>query len=168
MTRRTVFVSADYGDAWGEWLKASLNARNIDVYSFSKSRTAAPRVIEILDERTGNRLSKRIAVPPKRVENMVDDSGAGDWLTAVFLHYFLERYPVYSGGLDKEALLEMLNAAKEIAALKCSFIGAQGIFQDQDGLETLNRRLSADVTPVSDGTLDWGEGCPCCGRRPID
>jgi len=294
--RRTVFISADYGDAWGEWLKASLNARNVDVYSFSKSRTATPRVIEILDEqtrkhyfqtvcpvcgkslskvilpgrahvkdslaehigranvfyydrispgikeiaarnqngwnfyepnacrsyrvfldslseanvvkfsqsrvphayterliddlrssevqliivtmgaggfrfsfrKTDNRLSKWIAVPPKRVENMVDDSGAGDWLTAVFLHYFLERYPVYSGGLDKEALLEMLNAAKEIAALKCSFIGAQGIFQDQDGLETLNRRLSVDVTPISDGALDWGEGCPCCGRRPID
>ena len=293
--RRAVFISADYDDAWWEWLKASLNARNIDVYSFSKSRTAVPRVIEILDERTrkhhfqtvcpvcgrslskvilpdrahvkdslakhigranvfyydrispgireiasrnqngwnfyepnacrsyqvfldslreanilkfsqsrvpqayterltddlqssevqliivtmgaggfrfsfrktDNRLSKWIAVPPKRVENMVDDSGAGDWLTAVFLHYFLERYPVYSGGLDKEALLEMLNAAKEIAALKCSFIGAQGIFQDQGGLERLNRRLGADIKPVSDGTLDWGEGCPRCGRHPI-
>ena len=294
--RQAVFVSADYDDAWGEWLKAALNARNIDVYSFSKSRTAAPRVIEILDERTrkhhfqtvcpvcgrslskvvlpdrahvkdslvehigranvffydrispgireiaarnqngwnfyepnacrsyrvlldslgeanilkfsqsrvpqayterliddlrnsevqliivtmgvdgfrfsfrktDDRLSRWIAVSPKRVENMVDDSGAGDWLTAVFLHYFLERYPAYSGGLDKEALLEMLNAAKEIAALKCSFIGAQGIFQDQNGLEMLSRRLGADVTPVFDVALDWGEGCPRCGRRLID
>ena len=293
--RRTVFVSADYDDAWGEWLKVALNARNIDVYSFSKSRTAAPRVIEILDVRTRKHhfqtvcpvcgrslskvilpdrahvkdslavhirranifyydrispgireiaernqngwnfyepnacrsyrvfldslrkanilkfsqsrvpqaymerltddlrssevqliivtmgasgfrfsfrkaddlLSKWIEVPPKRVENMVDDSGAGDWLTAVFLHYFLERYPVYSDGLDKEALLEMLNAAKEIAALKCSFIGAQGIFQDQDGLEMLSRRLGVPVAPVSDAVLDWGEGCLCCGRRSI-
>ena len=98
---------------------------------------------------------------------MVDDSGAGDWLTAVFLHYFLERYPVYSGGLDKEALLEMLDVAKKIAAFKCSFIGAQGIFQDQDGLEMLSRRLSADITPVFDVALDWGEGCPRCGRRII-
>ena len=293
--RRTVFISADYDDAGGEWLKVSLNARKIDVYSFSKSRTAAPRVIEILDEqtkdhhfqtvcpvcgrslskvilpdrahvkeslaehigranifyydrispgireiaarnhngwnfyepnacrsyrvfldslkevnilkfsqsrvpqayterltddlrnsevqliiitmgadgfrfsfrKTDDRLSKWITVPPKRVENMVDDSGAGDWLTAVFLHYFLERYPVYSGGLDKEALLEMLDVAKKIAALKCSFIGAQGIFQDQDGLEMLSRRLSTDITPVFDVALDWGEGCPRCGRRII-
>lgn len=291
--RQTVFASADYDNAWGKWLKAALNARNIDVYSFSKSRTAAPRVLEILDEHTrehyfqtvcpvcgrnlskvilpdrvhvknsltehirranvfyydrispgireiaarnqtgwnfyepnacrsyrvfldslrevnilkfsqsrvpqayterliddlrssevqlvivtmgvggfrfsfretDGRLSKWIEVPSQRVENMVDDSGAGDWLTAVFLHYFLERYPVYSDGLDREALLEMLNAAKEIASLKCSFIGAQGIFQDRDGLEMLSRRLDAEVTPVSDVALDWGEGCPCCGRR---
>lgn len=294
--RKAVFVSACYDGAWGEWLQAALNARDIDVYPFSKSRTAAPRVIEVLDERTrkhhfqtvcpvcgrglskvvlpdrahvkddltahigranvffydrispgireiaarnqngwnfyepnscrsyrvfldslreanilkfsqsrvpqayterlagdlqgsevqliivtmgadgfrfsfrkmDDRLSEWIAVPPKRVENMVDDSGAGDWLTAVFLHYFLERYPVYSGGLDKEALLEMLNTAKEIAALKCSFIGAQGIFQDQDGLEMLSRRLGTDVTPVFDAALDWGEGCPRCGRHLID
>lgn len=290
--QQVVFVSADYEDAWGEWLKVALNARNIDVYSFSKSRTAAPRVIEILDERTGEhhfqtvcpvcgrnlskvilpdrvhvkdglvehiekanvfyydrispgireiaarnqtgwnfyepnscrsyrvfldslrganilkfsqsrvprvyterliddlqsseiqliivtmgaggfrfsfretdgRLSKWIEVLPERVKNMVDDSGAGDWLTAVFLYYFLERYPVYSGKLDREVLLGMLNAAKKIAALKCSFIGAQGIFQDQDGVEVLNRRLSADITLVSDEALDWGKGCPRCGR----
>lgn len=101
------------------------------------------------------------------MENLVDDSGAGDWLTAIFLRYFLERYPVYSGGLDKEALLAMLNAAKEIAALKYGFIGAQGILQDHDGLEMLNRKLNANIMPFFDAALDWGKGCPHCGRRLI-
>lgn len=61
----------------------------------------------------------------------------------------------------------MLNAAKEIAALKCSFMGNRGVFQDQDGLEMLSHRLDADVTPVSAVVLDWGEGCPAAEGAPL-
>lgn len=290
--QKVTFISADYDNIWGEWLRASLIARNITVYPFSKSRMPAPRVIEVLDEKAGehhfqticpvcgkslpkvvlpneahikeeliqqaeqanvffyDRISpgiKKIAasnksgwnffepnscrnyqvlldalkevnilkfsqsripriyteqmmddlqgskvqliiitmgadgfrfsfrekqglfsdwimIQPQKTGKVIDDSGAGDWLSAIFIYYFLQQYPIFSDKLDEKLLTNMLNEAKKIAALKCSFIGAQGIFQNQVALKVLENKLNTNISLIHEIDLEWGNGCFCCGR----
>ena len=68
-----------------------------------------------------------------------DSSGAGDWLTAVFLNYIIPE--IRRGELEfgRDRVSEGLRLAMKAAELSCSQIGAQGIMHNRTCIHELER-----------------------------
>lgn len=112
----------------------------------------------------GRGLGKWIYIPVRSVDLVVDSSGAGDWLTAVFLYNFLNKYPFYTEELDVEEIKKNLGIAQSVAAMKCSYIGAQGILRDNDAMAKLENYLHIRVPSIVDDKLE-NVACVCCRKN---
>jgi len=97
------------------------------------------------------------------MEDVVDSAGAGDWLTAVFLYYFLRVYPYFVDKLDNNILKDCLVKAQKMAALTCLFIGAQGILEDELGIKQINCFLENTVEILKPSRISSTE-CDYCKR----
>lgn len=83
-----------------------------------------------------------------------DTSGAGDWLTAGFLHFWSKT----GYTLEKQALFDSLRAALELSAICSKKEGAQGAFYDTKLFECLKnsyhikleKNLHNDVVSIQD------------------
>lgn len=76
---------------------------------------------------------------------VIDTSGAGDWLTGIFLFKFLKEYPTMENDIDIKDVIDILKLAQKVAALSCSYIGAQGLLYDGDGVQKLNDILNSKL-----------------------
>lgn len=90
-----------------------------------------------------------------------DTSGAGDWLTAGFLHYwYKERFE-----LDVEEIYNALEQALNLSAIASMAKGAQGAFYDKELLDTLKEtydfKLDKPLIKCEDG-YEGGEYCQVC------
>lgn len=112
-------------------------------------------------DKTG-KLCKWIYVTALVSEKTVDDSGAGDWLTATFLYEFLKEYPYYTDQLEGEKLERMLNIARKVSSFNCGFLGAQGIFKNKDALSKLNNWLGSDIHVIKDKPCNSVFTCQYC------
>ncbi len=97
-------------------------------------------------------------------ENTVvkDTSGAGDWLSAIFLYNFLKKYTKKSINIEKDDIEHFLKEAQEIAAMSCMYTGAQGMLYSEDGVNELNSKLSLSIEKIEATTLKNGF-CTYCG-----
>lgn len=162
------------------------NVRNTHILKFSQERIPegyTERIIKDLQEsqvqliivslgKNGLKYSFRdssrhlcdwIEVEACKVEKVVDNSGAGDWLTAVFLFYFLRYYPFFTKKLEGQRLKEILKIGNEIAAFQCGFVGAQGILKSQKAVSKLNDILGTNMHMLKDKKFENSMRCEKCG-----
>lgn len=85
-----------------------------------------------------NNWSKWKYLCPVKNPNLMDTAGAGDWLTAMFIYYYNEMK-------NDKAIGVILAKAQEAASFSCSYIGAQGIFYDQEGLNLFKHKFGIEV-----------------------
>lgn len=114
----------------------------------------------------GRGLGEWIYVPARRIDLVVDSSGAGDWLTAVFLYSFLKKYPFYTEELDVGEIKKILGTAQSVAGMKCSYIGAQGILRDNDAMAKLEKYLHIRVPSIVDDKLE-NVACMRCQQNIV-
>ena len=94
--------------------------------------------------------------------NIVDSSGAGDWLSAAFIHRFLQKYPGYTQELDPEYIHICLERATAVASLSCGYVGAQGALFSDDAIKMTERLIGNVVTKPKTKTPDWRAKCEIC------
>ena len=103
-----------------------------------------------------------IYVSASEVDFTVDDSGAGDWMTAVFIFFFLQEYPFFTNHLNGDSIWKILDISKKIAAYKCGFLGAQGILHDQRALRELQLKYQLNIPEVIDEEYRSSGECMYC------
>lgn len=107
-------------------------------------------------------LSNWFFVDAAKASSVIDSSGAGDWMTAVFLDSFLRKYPFYVDQLDHEEICIMLDRAKQVAAYSCGFLGAQGIFKDQPAQRRMEEMFSLNLSITNSIPCAFNDGCQYC------
>lgn len=63
---------------------------------------------------------------PHESLNVVDTAGAGDWLSASFIHEILSSPDAMQALLDHDIVSSYLHKAQKFASYNCQFIGARG------------------------------------------
>ena len=102
------------------------------------------------------------------IGEMMDSSGAGDWLTAVFLYLLLKKYPNYTAHLSGKYIEQSLIEAQRYAAINCSFIGAQGMLRDRCIVDTINFELDSNIKVICDPEIYWEYDCDYCFNEKIN
>lgn len=97
----------------------------------------------------------------KKEKDIVDNAGAGDWLTASFLYYFLQEYPYRVESIEKKVIEKAFNVAKKVAAYSCYFCGAQGVLGNEAGIKYLNKLLKTEIKIQKTKRLS-DMGCDFC------
>lgn len=101
------------------------------------------------------------------IDKVVDSSGSGDWLTAVFLYLLLKKYPSYTAHLSERYIEQSLIEAQKYAAQNCSFIGAQGMLRDRQAVDKINFELGGKIKTTCDSKINWGYDCDYCFNERI-
>lgn len=108
------------------------------------------------------KLSEWIFVDACKCDKVIDNSGAGDWLTSVFLFNFLKKYPFFTKFLNKDEIKDFLIKAREVASYQCGFVGAQGVLQSYGAVKKISKILETNMMLVENEPL-WEEiTCECC------
>lgn len=110
--------------------------------------------------------SNWIEGPYIEFNNIVDTSGAGDWLTAGFLHYWDEK----KFTLSKEIIYNTLKKALRLSEIACMAQGAQGAFYNKTILQILKREYQVNLeNPLkqSIGDIRDKEHCDFCLSEKI-
>lgn len=101
------------------------------------------------------------------IDKVMDSSGSGDWLTAVFIYLLLRKYPNYTSHLREQYIKQSLITAQRYAAQNCSFVGAQGMLREQHIIDQINLALSGSAKVICDSKIDWGYDCDYCIKEHI-
>lgn len=96
------------------------------------------------------------------IDEVIDSSGSGDWLTAVFLYLLLKKYPNYTTYLDGQYLYQSLTEAQRYATQNCSFVGAQGMLREQCVVDKINFELDGKMKTICDEMISWESSCDYC------
>lgn len=97
------------------------------------------------------------------IQKLVDSSGAGDWMTAIFLSYFLQQYPWRNNAIERSVIIDCLLQAQEAARESCGYIGAQGMLSTARGVKYLEEKFSCSVKECFDDNY-IGVVCDNCTR----
>lgn len=101
------------------------------------------------------------------IDKVIDSSGSGDWLTAVFLYLLLKKYPNYTAHLSRQYIEQSLIEAQGYATKNCSFIGAQGMLRDQCIVDEINFEFDRSIKVICDPEINWGYDCDYCYNENI-
>ena len=128
--------------------------------------TMGERGIKYLYRKNNGEFSDWNYIKAVPIDEVIDSSGSGDWLTAIFLYLLLKKYPAYISSLDGQYIRQCLTEAQKYAAQNCSFIGAQGMLKEQYIVDQINSELNANVNKVCDSKINWEYDCDFCFREP--
>lgn len=95
-------------------------------------------------------LSDWIYIASMPVQKLVDSSGAGDWVTAVFLFLFLQQYPWRNNAIESPLILDCFQQAQEVARESCGYIGAQGMLCTTQGARYLKEKFDTPIEVCHD------------------
>lgn len=93
---------------------------------------------------------------------ITDESGAGDWLSASFIFWFLKEYPYVTRSLDNNVITKILKRAQKIATMQCGFVGAQGMLYDQRAIKKLNEIFGVSMVGINTTHIDAIFDCSYC------
>lgn len=102
------------------------------------------------------------------IDKVMDSSGSGDWLTAIFLYLLLRKYPTYTACLSGQYIEQSLIEAQRYAVQNCSFIGAQGMLREQYIIDKINCELGGSFKVICDPEIGWEYDCDYCLKERID
>ena len=102
------------------------------------------------------------------IDKVMDSSGSGDWLTAVFLYLLLKKYPNYIAHLSGQYIEQSMIEAQRYAAQNCSFIGAQGMLRERCIVDRINCELDVNIKIICDPEINWGYDCDYCFSEHIN
>ena len=99
-------------------------------------------------------------------EDYADGTGAGDWLTAAFLYYFVPLYLQRNNVMRAKDVDEALNKAIKIATFSCREKGAQNIIYNDNVLNQLRNEYNFPIASVNvDVSKQNASTCPFCGKE---
>lgn len=104
-------------------------------------------------------------LPAVRTEPIVDTSGAGDWLTAGFLHML----PAGGrpAGASRRSLERALRFGQSLAAINCRYAGARGsMYSNTADAAVSAARAAASAGAVDPGRLKGGRGVVASADAP--
>lgn len=101
------------------------------------------------------------------IDKVIDSSGSGDWLTAVFLYMLLKEYPIYTEYLNGQYIEQSLKEAQKYATQNCSYIGAQGMLKEQCVVDKINFELDGKIKTIFDSVINWEYDCNYCFKEYI-
>lgn len=99
-----------------------------------------------------------------KLDAVIDTSGAGDWMTAAFLYFFLQKHPNRCD-IHENDIGDALQLAQEMASFSCGFIGAQELFNNENLLMEFNDKFKTNISfspKIQTGSYNNDE-CPYCG-----
>lgn len=100
---------------------------------------------------------------------MRDTSGAGDWLTAGFLHFWCKK----NFSLKKAEIFDALEKALELSAICSMKAGAQGVFYDSELFDYLKKKYGIKLRDRIGSSMNDIKGmsvliCNNCFKNLID
>lgn len=99
------------------------------------------------------------------IDKVIDSSGSGDWVTALFLYFLLQKYPIYTGGLNGKYIEQCLIEAQRYAEKNCCFVGAQGMLRDLNMIEKINLQFNRNISTIRDPKINWEYDCDYCFKE---
>lgn len=145
---------------WGERLRADLIEEQTKLLIITEGKHG----LRFSYRKTEKEFSTWFHLKVSHIEEGRDSSGAGDWLTAAFLYYFIMSKDHVSNLFAYEEIKKSLEAAMELAALSCKEIGAQGILHSQECIGVMEEILGVELPePVQMRKKDKELICPYCG-----
>jgi sugar/nucleoside kinase (ribokinase family) len=99
-----------------------------------------------------NKISNWINLPSQPTSKIIDTVGAGDWCTTGLLFSLISRSRVCRTWFNKDELIAALQFGQALAAISCSFIGAQGILYADKSHE--NKSLLRDLRKFKKNKLN--------------
>lgn len=93
----------------------------------------------------GKKMTELKNISVRTFDNVIDSSGAGDWLTAGFIDKLLQKYKTPPEIFDEQVIVNSLAFGHSLAKEACSYIGALGkLFSDKKYIESPNARFICD------------------------
>ncbi len=111
-----------------------------------------------------NRLKNWTYLIVDRVNNLIDSTGAGDWLSAIFIYGFLNKYPFLCKDIEEEFVVNVLKKAQIVSKIVCAYEGAQGVFHDVKGIIDINKVLGVSLEPIIDDPYENQGVCNICNK----
>lgn len=103
------------------------------------------------------RFNEWIYLKAVTIQNPIDTSGAGDWLTATFLWYFLKEFTHTQEMLSLKRIEKFLQDAQTVSAHSCQYMGARGMLKSSDGIAFLSHYFNCDISLFSNNRIENGE-----------
>lgn len=95
-----------------------------------------------------------------------DSSGAGDWLTAVFLNCYISQISNENDIFDHDIVYTGLQSAMKAAELSCKEVGAHGILHSRKRISELEDIIGASLSDQILARKIYGNViCPYCHRQ---
>lgn len=99
--------------------------------------------------RTNGVLSEWIYVKPIKLDHIIDTTGAGDCMSAVFIFLLLNKYPQFTNEISKDLIVDFLDKSQEIAVESCQYMGAQGILESKKAIDKICEFLDVNIYPIN-------------------
>lgn len=90
-----------------------------------------------------------ISVTSHIINGVKDTSGAGDWVTSIFLFFFLSQYPFYTKQINNNLVYNYLRYAQKVATESCKYLGAHGICESADGVRIIENITHMSIEPIT-------------------
>lgn len=167
------------------------NIAKVDIVKFSADRVAEVYIERLKDDldtetqtkliivsqgakglkfatKDGNgRFSQWVELNAAPLDTPLDTSGAGDWLTATFLWYFLKEFPKELRVLPQQKINSILMESQKMASLSCMYKGAQGFFKFKNSIVLLEEQFKCKIPRIILKELEDLElnECAYCRRK---
>lgn len=105
-----------------------------------------------------NTFSDWIKGPHVEFNKTKDTSGAGDWLTAGFLHYWKQTNFV----LSDDKIIDALEKALRLSAIASMAEGAQGLFYDENVYSIIKKQFDIKLESVLEQYVKYNDGSNFC------
>ena len=100
------------------------------------------------------RFNEWIYLKAVTIQNLIDTSGAGDWLTATFLWYFLREFAHTREMLSLNRIFKFLQDAQTVSAHSCQYTGPRGMLKSSDGIAFLNHYFNCDMLLLAGNRME--------------
>lgn len=111
-----------------------------------------------------HKLSDWFYLSSQPTSRFIDASGAGDWCTTGLLYGLVGKYRQARTWLSREDVIAALQYGQALAAISCSFIGAQGLFYaevNDDRVKQLLKKRKGKIIQPASISISRDE-CPVC------
>jgi fructokinase len=75
----------------------------------------------------------------KRFSDIIDSSGAGDWLTAGFIYKFIKNYQKVTDNINDDIIIASIQYGHKLSKISCAHIGALGALIRYDDNEIIKQ-----------------------------
>lgn len=152
-------------DKWQEQLKTDLLWAQTKLVIV----TLGERGLKFIFRTEDGTFSEWIYMESYHIDGKQDSSGAGDWLTATFLYYFIPQVRKYQGSFSRHIIWDSLLKAVKMSAFACREVGAQGLMHSKEGIEEVNQVLNLSLYPTEPHNEKREEDFYCyrCGSRLV-
>lgn len=90
-----------------------------------------------------------VSIKPNKKTRITDGCGAGDWFSAIFIHYLLKDYPYFTTNIDNNIIKHAADQALKVSRKKCNYVGSQGMLKDSNAIRWLNKYIQNSFREVS-------------------